>query len=126
MGTKNGVISWNSMIVGFAKNGYAEDALKIFEEMKQSHVEPDDVTFLGVLTACSHAGKVAEGRWGLLKEAEEFIDRLDFVPNSMIWSTLLGACKLHGDDISFKYLTAIMKGESYAFDETDSFLHEQE
>lgn len=235
MGTKNGVISWNSMIVGFAKNGYAEDALKIFEEMKQSHVEPDDVTFLGVLTACSHAGKVAEGReifgsmvnyysiqprvdhvscmvdllgrWGLLKEAEEFIDRLDFVPNSMIWSTLLGACKLHGDDIrgrraaeklkelepqnsspyvllssmcaesgnwneasslrremkekgviklpgfswifvgqrtnyfvagdkshpsaaeihaALKYLTAIMKGESYAFDETDSFLHEQE
>ncbi|XP_004292543.1 PREDICTED: pentatricopeptide repeat-containing protein At3g09040, mitochondrial [Fragaria vesca subsp. vesca] len=235
MGTKNGVISWNSMIVGFAKNGYAEDALKIFDEMKQSHVEPDDVTFLGVLTACSHAGKVAEGReifdsmvndyfiqprvdhiccmvdllgrWGLLKEAEEFIDRLDIIPNSMIWATLLGACKLHGDDIrgrraaeklkelepqssspymllssmcaesgnwneanslrremkekgviklpgfswifvgqrtnyfsagdkshpsaaeihvALKYLTAIMKGEGYVFDETESLLHEEE
>ncbi|XP_021833641.1 pentatricopeptide repeat-containing protein At3g09040, mitochondrial [Prunus avium] len=127
MGTKNGVISWNSMIVGFAKNGYAEYALKIFDEMRQSHVLPDDVTFLGVLTACSHAGKVTEGhqiydsmvneyniqprfdhvacmvdllgRWGFLKEAEEFIDRLGFDPNAMIWATLLGACRLHGDDI---------------------------
>ncbi|KAM2604617.1 hypothetical protein TB2_033505 [Malus domestica] len=127
MVTKNSVMSWNSMIVGFAKNGYAEDALKIFDEMRLFHILPDDVTFLGVLTACSHAGKVAEGRqmydsmvnkysiqprvdhvacmvdllgrWGFLKEAEEFVDRLDSDPNAMIWATLLGACRLHGDYI---------------------------
>ncbi|XP_050365196.1 pentatricopeptide repeat-containing protein At3g09040, mitochondrial [Argentina anserina] len=137
MGTKNGVISWNSMIVGLAKNGYADAALKIFDEMKQSHIEPDDITFLGVLTACSHAGKVAEGReifdsmvnyyyiqprvdhiccmvdllgrWGLLKEAEEFIDRLDFIPNSMIWASLLGACKIHGDDIRGRHAAEKLK-----------------
>ncbi|KAE9593515.1 putative tetratricopeptide-like helical domain-containing protein [Lupinus albus] len=123
---KKNVISWNSMIVGFAKNGYAKSALKVFDEMTQSYVTPDDVTFLGVLTACSHAGWVFEGRqifdamvnyygieprvdhyacmvdllgrWGFLKEAEEFIDKLDFEPNAMVWANLLGACRLHGDD----------------------------
>lgn len=126
MGIKKNVISWNSMIVGFAKNGYAESALKVFDEMTQSCVTPDDVTFLGVLTACSHAGWVFEGRrifdvmvnsygieprvdhyacmvdllgrWGSLKEAEEFIDKLDVEPNAMIWANLLGACRIHGDD----------------------------
>ena len=126
MGFKNDVISWNTMIVGLAKNGYAEYALKIFDEMKQTHVMPDDVTFLGVLTACSHAGKVSEGRqifgimvdyygiqprvdhyacmvdlfgrWGSLKEAEEFVDKLK-IDDDMIWATLLGACRLHGDEI---------------------------
>ncbi|KAL0329506.1 UNVERIFIED_CONTAM: Pentatricopeptide repeat-containing protein, mitochondrial [Sesamum radiatum] len=59
---KKDVISWNSMIVGYAKNGYAECALEIFEEMKRASVKPDEVTFLGVLTACSHAGMVMEGQ----------------------------------------------------------------
>ncbi|CAK9141402.1 unnamed protein product [Ilex paraguariensis] len=127
MVTKKDVISWNSMIVGFAKNGYAENALKIFNEMKQTHVKPDEVTFLGVLTACSHAGRVSKGRqifdimvdhyliqprvdhcacmidllgrWGSLKEAEDFIDKLEFEPDAMIWNTFLGACRIHGDDI---------------------------
>ncbi|KAK3229806.1 hypothetical protein Dsin_001687 [Dipteronia sinensis] len=127
MGNKNFVFSWNSMIVGFAKHGYAEDALRIFDEMKETHVLPDDVTFLGVLTACSHAGKVSEGRQifesmvnydgihlrvghcacmidllgrgGFLKEAEEFIDKLNFEPDAKIWATLLGACGIHRDDI---------------------------
>ncbi|KAE8714308.1 Serine carboxypeptidase-like 42 isoform 1 [Hibiscus syriacus] len=62
MNSKNGISCWNSMIVWFAKNGYAEDALRIFFEMTQTHVMLDDVAFLGVLTACSHAGKVSEGR----------------------------------------------------------------
>ncbi|PHU20001.1 Pentatricopeptide repeat-containing protein, mitochondrial [Capsicum chinense] len=126
MASKKDVISWNSMIVGFAKNGFAEDALKVFEEMKRASVKPDAITFLGVLTACSHAGMVSEGRqifkdmtslydvrpradhcacmvdllgrWGNLNEAEEFIERLDFEPDAMIWSAYLGACKIHGDD----------------------------
>ncbi|XWS23602.1 hypothetical protein CRYUN_Cryun28dG0028800 [Craigia yunnanensis] len=126
MNSKNDIFCWNSMMVGFAKNGYAEDALRIFLEMKQTRVMPDDVTFLGVLTACSHAGKVTEGRqifdmminygiqprvdhcacivdllgrWGFLKEAEDFIDSLKFEPDAMIWAALLGASRIHGDEI---------------------------
>ncbi|XP_057972951.1 pentatricopeptide repeat-containing protein At3g09040, mitochondrial [Malania oleifera] len=131
MGSKNDVISWNSMIVGFAKNGYALSALKIFDKMNQACVRPDDITFLGVLTACSHAGRVSEGRqifdimvdrykieprvdhcacmidllgrWGFLKEAEEFIGKLKFEPDAMIWASMLGSCKIHGDDIRGKW-----------------------
>ncbi|XP_015886393.3 pentatricopeptide repeat-containing protein At3g09040, mitochondrial [Ziziphus jujuba] len=131
MSSKNDVISWNSMIVGLAKNGYAEYALKVFDEMKQTRIMPDDVTFLGVLTACSHAGRVAEGhqvfdimvhdygfqprvdhvacmvdllgRWGFLKEAEEFVNKQNFESDAMIWATLLGACRLHGDELRGRY-----------------------
>ncbi|XP_052201724.1 pentatricopeptide repeat-containing protein At3g09040, mitochondrial [Diospyros lotus] len=126
MGSKNAVFSWNSMIVGLAKNGHAEDALRFFDEMKQTNVKPDDITFLGVLTACSHTGRVAEGRqifdimishykiqpradhyacmidllgrWGFLDEAQEFIDKLEFEPDAMMWAAFLGACRIHGDD----------------------------
>ncbi|KAF4379023.1 hypothetical protein F8388_022110 [Cannabis sativa] len=127
MRTKKDVISWNSMVVGLAKNGYADDALSVFDEMKQKHIMPDDVTLLGVLTACSHSGKVIEGReifnsmvnnygvqprvdhvacmvdllgrWGFLKEAEELINKLNFESDVMISATLLAACKLHGDEL---------------------------
>ncbi|KAI3418297.1 uncharacterized protein J3R85_013909 [Psidium guajava] len=130
MTSKTGAISWNSMIVGFAKNGFAENALRIYDTMKQSNVVPDDITFLGVLTACSHAGMVVEGRniygemvnhyriqprvdhnacmvdllgrWGFLEEAVAFIDKLKSKPDAMIWTTLLGACRLHGDEIRGK------------------------
>nr|KYP67885.1 hypothetical protein KK1_021500 [Cajanus cajan] len=123
---KKDVIYWNSMIVGFAKNGYAENALKDFDKMTQSCINPDDVTFLGMLTACSHVGWVYEGRqildimvnyygieprvdhyvcvidllgrWGFLKEAEEFIDKIGVEPNVIIWANLLGACRIHGDE----------------------------
>ncbi|KAK7312051.1 hypothetical protein VNO77_35589 [Canavalia gladiata] len=126
LAVKKDVISWNSMIVGFAKNGYAESALKVFYEMTQSCITPDHVTFLGVLTACSHAGWVYEGRqifdiminyygiepkadhyacmvdllgrWGFLEEAEEFIDKLEVEPDAMVWANLLGACRIHGDE----------------------------
>lgn len=131
MVSKKEVISWNSMIVGFAKNGHAENALKILDDMEKARIKPDEVTFLGVLTACSHAGWVDEGRqifdimmnrygiqprsdhcacmidllgrWGFLKEAEEFIGELRFEPDAMIWATYLGACKIHGDEIRGQY-----------------------
>ncbi|WOG81978.1 hypothetical protein DCAR_0101137 [Daucus carota subsp. sativus] len=128
--SKRDVISWNSMIVGFAKYGHAENALETFYEMKQANIKPDEVTFLGVLGACSHAGWVSEGRrifdtmtdyykikprvdhcacmidllgrCGLLEESEALIEKLEFQNEPMIWAAYLGSCKLHGDDIRGK------------------------
>ncbi|XP_068649173.1 pentatricopeptide repeat-containing protein At3g09040, mitochondrial [Aristolochia californica] len=125
LGKREDNISWNSMIVGFAKNGFAEDALEIFLEMQKQKVKPDEITFIGVLTACSHAGLVSEGRGffesmkrkykiqprvdhcacivdllgrgGLLKEAEEFVYNLPFQSDPVIWAGLLSACRIHGD-----------------------------
>ncbi|KAL0332090.1 UNVERIFIED_CONTAM: Pentatricopeptide repeat-containing protein [Sesamum calycinum] len=91
--------------------------------MRKRKLRPDEITFVGVLIACSHAGKVDEGRAyfnlmkdvyniqpnlkhygcmvdlfgraGLLNEAFEFIDTMEFEPNAIIWRTLLGACRIH-------------------------------
>ncbi|KAK4417647.1 Pentatricopeptide repeat-containing protein [Sesamum alatum] len=115
--------SWNSIIVGLAFSGYMEKSISLFEDMRNKKLKPDEITFVGVLIACSHAGKVDEGRAyfnlmkdvyniqpnlkhygcmvdlfgraGLLNEAFEFIDTMEFEPNAIIWRTLLGACRIH-------------------------------
>ncbi|XP_047339333.1 pentatricopeptide repeat-containing protein At1g31430-like [Impatiens glandulifera] len=53
--------SWTSIICGLALNGQTDKALVLFSEMKRDGFRPDDITFIGVLTACSHGGLVNEG-----------------------------------------------------------------
>ncbi|GAV77181.1 PPR domain-containing protein/PPR_2 domain-containing protein [Cephalotus follicularis] len=121
------VSCWNAMIVGLAVHGYCEEALELFAAMEMRHeeVEPNRVTFIGVLIACSHKGLVEEGReyfsrmikeyklmpdikhygcmvdllsrWGLLIEAYHMIKTMPFDANSVLWRTLIGACKVHGN-----------------------------
>ncbi|KAK3212573.1 hypothetical protein Dsin_017279 [Dipteronia sinensis] len=119
------VSTWNSVIGGLAFHGHAESTNELFSEMQRLKVRPNEITFVGVLVACSHAGKVEEGqryfklmknrykiepnirhygcmvdllgRAGLLNEAFEFIDRMETEPNAIIWRTLLGACRIHGN-----------------------------
>ncbi|GMN22215.1 hypothetical protein TIFTF001_048973 [Ficus carica] len=107
MRTKNDTISWNSMIVGLAKNGYAEYALQIFDEMSHTGKVVDGrkifnsmINDYGVQPRVDHIGCMVDllGRWGFLKEAEELIYKQSFDSDAMIWATLLGACRLHGDD----------------------------
>ena len=45
------------MITGFAFHGYGSKALQLFYEM-QEDASPDNVTFVYVLSACSHSGLV--------------------------------------------------------------------
>lgn len=117
------VVSWTTMIIGFAMHGHGEDALAIFKEMQKMKVQPDEVTFIGVLCACSHAGWVNEGchyfetmtrvwkikprivhygcmvdllsRAGRLDEAYELITAMPMEPNSIIWGTILSGCRVH-------------------------------
>ncbi|XP_047333349.1 pentatricopeptide repeat-containing protein At4g21065 isoform X2 [Impatiens glandulifera] len=118
------VVSWNSLIVGLATNGFGHEALGFFKELeRQGHV-PTEVTFIGVLYACSHCGMVDEGfayfrrmkeeyhlvpriehygcmvdllgRNGLVKKAYDYIQNMPMKPNAVIWRTLLGACTVHG------------------------------
>ncbi|CAN8266921.1 unnamed protein product [Cochlearia groenlandica] len=121
------VVSWSTMIVGCAMNGDSEEALALFTMMQNEGLKPNYVTFLGVLSACSHAGLVNEGkryfdimarssdknleprkehyacmvdllgRSGLLEEAYEFIENMPFEPDAGIWGALLGACTVHRD-----------------------------
>ncbi|PWA42819.1 Pentatricopeptide repeat-containing protein [Artemisia annua] len=119
------IVSWTSVIVGLAMHGRGLEAAALFEEMKSSGVEPDDVTFIGLLSACSHSGLVNEGRKyfssmteefhitpkiehygcmvdlfsraGLVKEALEFVNNMPIEPNPIILRTLTAACRLHGE-----------------------------
>ncbi|XP_012447935.1 pentatricopeptide repeat-containing protein At1g31430 [Gossypium raimondii] len=59
---KRDTASWTSIICGMAVNGETSKALELFSEMEQTNEKPDDITFIGVLSACSHGGLVEEGR----------------------------------------------------------------
>ncbi|CBI22243.3 unnamed protein product, partial [Vitis vinifera] len=119
------VSTWNSVLGGLAFHGHAEKSIHLFTEMRKLKIRPDEITFVGVLVACSHAGRVEEGRQyfdlmrdeyniepnirhygcmvdllgraGLLNEAFDFIDTMKIEPNAIVWRTLLGACRIHGN-----------------------------
>ncbi|PON96364.1 Pentatricopeptide repeat [Trema orientale] len=123
--TNKDVSTWNSAIGGLAFHGHAVDAVNLFKDMLRSKIRPNEITFVGVLVACSHAGKVEEGkryfnlmrseysiepnikhygcmvdilsRAGLLNEAFEFVETMAVEPNAIVWRTLLGACRIHGN-----------------------------
>ncbi|KAL8507847.1 hypothetical protein ACS0TY_018404 [Phlomoides rotata] len=121
--TWQSIVSFNSMITGFAHNGYGEEALDLFRKLVDGGLDPTDVTFIGVLSACTHAGLVKEGwqyfksmntlfkvepspdhyvcmvdllgRAGLLDEATKLIESMPFEPHIGVWGALLGASRTH-------------------------------
>jgi pentatricopeptide repeat protein len=123
--SKPDTITWTAVISGYAQHGLMEDSIQLFRRMVQSGVKPNAVTLLCVLFACSHGGMVEEGlnyfqqmedtyglvpkmehyacvvdllgRVGRLDDAMEFIQRMPIEPNIMVWQTLLGACRVHGN-----------------------------
>ncbi|KAF3451918.1 hypothetical protein FNV43_RR08014 [Rhamnella rubrinervis] len=119
---KQDLVSWNSMLTGYAQHGLAKDTVHQFEEMLRIGIEPNDITFLCVLTACSHAGLLDEGQYyfelmekykvepdvshyvtmvdllgraGLLDQAERFVREMPIEPTAAVWGALLGACRMH-------------------------------
>ncbi|KAH6799589.1 hypothetical protein C2S51_036073, partial [Perilla frutescens var. frutescens] len=90
-------IPWNAMISCYGLHGLGDTSLKFFEEMLNEGVKPH-VTFLSLLTACSHSGLVDHGKWaGLLEIAYSFIESMPMRPDASVWGALLGACKIHGN-----------------------------
>ncbi|KAM7268975.1 hypothetical protein ACFE04_024472 [Oxalis oulophora] len=84
------VATWTSMIVGYALNGQAKQALRLFEEMNKCNknmsktkVLPNEVTFIGVLM------DGLQSRWTVTEMLMQ--------PNAVVWRTLLGACSIMGD-----------------------------
>ncbi|XP_010249343.1 PREDICTED: pentatricopeptide repeat-containing protein At1g08070, chloroplastic-like isoform X2 [Nelumbo nucifera] len=116
------VFSWTVMISGLAVNGKSEKAVDFFSQMEMSsEVRPNEVTFLGLLSACSHGGMVEKGfyyfgsmtrtynltpriehygcmvdllgRASLLAEAKKFLMEMPIEPDAVIWRALLFACR---------------------------------
>ena len=119
------VITWTTLISGMALHGLAVEALQIFRRMEEEHISPNDVTFVAVLSACSHAGLVSMGRTlfhrmrcrynirpriehfgcmvdllsraGLVREAKQLVEEMPFEANGAIWGSLLAAARSIGD-----------------------------
>lgn len=116
-------VSWTSMIVALAQHGLGEEAIQLFERMLELGIKPDHITYVGVLTACTHGGLVEQGRRyynmmknvhkikptpthfasmvdllgraGLLQEAYNFIENMPLEPDVVAWGSLLSACRVH-------------------------------
>lgn len=129
--TSKNLVSWNTMIVGYAQHGCGREALEIYSTMQRNHVKPNESTFIGVLSACGHVGLVVEGlhyynsmitehkiaprmehlasvvnllaRKGLTRRAYEFIESSPMKPSKVIWRCLLSGCKIHKDLILGRY-----------------------
>ncbi|XP_057460337.1 pentatricopeptide repeat-containing protein At3g20730 [Actinidia eriantha] len=119
------VISWTSLIAGYGKHGYGHKAIALYNKMEYEGLKPNDVTFLSLLFACSHAGLTNEGwecfnnmvskhnispraehyscmvdllaRGGQIEEAYNLICRMKIKPNASLWGAILGACRIYGD-----------------------------
>ncbi|XVF24836.1 hypothetical protein REPUB_Repub13aG0162200 [Reevesia pubescens] len=89
------VFSYSSMIAGFAMPGCAYAALELFREMVKMGIKPNRVTFIGVLTACSHSGMVEQA--GCLEEALNLAETMPAEPNGGVWGAFLGACRTYGN-----------------------------
>ncbi|KAL8546711.1 hypothetical protein ACS0TY_006438 [Phlomoides rotata] len=117
------IVMWNSMISGYAQHGSGDEALKVFGEMSSSGIQADDITFVGVLSACSYSGKVKEGKeifesmkskYGIepatahyacmvdllgradqLNEAFNLIKAMPVDADAIVWGSLMGACRNH-------------------------------
>lgn len=137
---KRDVVTWNSMIGGLAMHGMGLEALDLFDQMVDGGERPDGITFVGVLSACVHMGLVKRGfacfgmmtqsysiapwiehygcmvdllgRSGLLYEAISFVKEMPMNPDDVIWSALLGACRVwrhvHLAELSMSRLLRLM------------------
>lgn len=54
--------TWTAVITGLANHGHGKDALCLFSQMQKEGIEPNEATFVAILTACRHSGLVNEGR----------------------------------------------------------------
>ncbi|KAL6959666.1 Pentatricopeptide repeat-containing protein [Sarracenia purpurea var. burkii] len=118
-------VSWNAMIAALGQHGHGVQALELFEQMLKEDILPDRITFLTILTTCSHAGLVKQGcnyfdsmyelygispgedhyvhlidllcRSGKFSKAKDVIRTMPFEPGASIWEACLAGCRIHGN-----------------------------
>ncbi|VVB15106.1 unnamed protein product [Arabis nemorensis] len=116
---------WNAIICGSATHGRANLALELYSHLQSLPIKPNSITFVGVLSACCHAGLVELGKTyfesmksgygidpdikhygcmvdllckaGRLEEAKEKIKKMPVKADVIIWGMLLSASRIHGN-----------------------------
>ncbi|WCJ25706.1 Pentatricopeptide repeat (PPR) superfamily protein [Euphorbia peplus] len=119
---RRNVVAWNAILAGLAMHGKGKLVLDMFPKMIRE-AKPDDLTFMAVLSACSHSGLVDQGwnffnnleyeygvtpklehyacmvdllgRAGQLEEAGDLIKKMPMPPNEVVLGSLLGSCSVH-------------------------------
>ncbi|KAH0461438.1 hypothetical protein IEQ34_009013 [Dendrobium chrysotoxum] len=117
------IVTWSSMMESYAIHGMGLEAIKLFHQMQEAGVSPNSITFLSLLSSCSHSGLLNEGcqvfssmienfgikadlshytcmvdllaRAGKLTEALNLIHSMDVKPDWRIWGALLASCRVH-------------------------------
>lgn len=117
------VVLWNAMISGFSRHARSMEAMILFEKMQQMTTHPNEITYVSILSACSHMGLVETGqryfdlmmrdhnvqpnvhhyacmvdllgRAGMICEAKLLIESMPFNATASIWGSLLGSCRIH-------------------------------
>lgn len=115
------IISWSAMIGGCGMHGQIDDAISLFHEMVNSGIKPNDIILTNILSACSHAGYLDEGKYffnlislsiepkpehfsclvdllsraGDIDKAYEIIKSMPFPANVSIWGALINGCRIH-------------------------------
>ncbi|ONK59954.1 uncharacterized protein A4U43_C08F12660 [Asparagus officinalis] len=118
-------VSWNAMIAALGQHGHGTEAIQLFDDMIKEGITPDRISFLTILSACSHAGLVDKGlqffesmtrdygispgedhyerlidllgRAGQIEEARNVIESMPFEPGPPIWEAILSGCRIHGN-----------------------------
>lgn len=135
------LVSWTSLINGYAQNGQPHESLRLFDLLLTTGLKLDHITFVGVLSACTHAGLVDKGveifhsikdkhglmhtvdhyacvidllsRAGKFREAKEMISKMPMKPDKFIWASLLGGCRIHGNlELAKQAAEALVEVES--------------
>ncbi|KAF7037040.1 hypothetical protein CFC21_047517 [Triticum aestivum] len=115
---------WNAVLIASAQHGHTSTAFERFTKMQNAGFRPNFITFLCLLTACSHAGLVDEGkryfslmkeyriepqvehyaamvdllgRVGRITEALDLIESMPMEPPDSVWGALLMACRMFKD-----------------------------
>lgn len=119
------IVLWNAMLSGFARHAYFQEVMILFEKMQQIGMYPNEVTYVSVLSACSHMGLVEKGRKyfelmmkehkvlpnvlhyssmvdilgraGQIGEAHNLIENLPFEATASMWGSVLASCRSHGN-----------------------------
>ncbi|KAG0491319.1 hypothetical protein HPP92_004717 [Vanilla planifolia] len=119
------IVFWNSMITAYAQHGLGREAIGLYKLIEEKNIDPNHVTFVSLLSACSHSGMVEDGvrlfelmvsrhsllpltehyacmvylfgRAGFLDRAKLFIDTMPFEADASVWTVFIAACKLHGN-----------------------------
>ena len=119
------VVSWTSLISAYGRCGKGRDAVELFAKMQDSGMSPDSIAFVSVLSACSHAGLLEEGKYyfslmideyrivprlehyscmvdllgraGRVDEAYTFVKEMPIEPNERVWGALLSACRVYSN-----------------------------